>query len=101
MAALLRDISGYTESELKRVLTLFIRRIRFINVRLIPKSTYAKALSFTEDVDVDDTEFVALTEHIKGKFWSGDKALRKGLDKKGWRKFISTEEILDILKTQK
>lgn len=97
----LRDISGYTESELKRVFTLFIRRIRFINIRLIPKNIYVKTLSLTEDVDIDDTEFVALTEHIKGKFWSGDKELRKGLNKKGWNKFISTEELLKIVKSQK
>lgn len=97
----LRDISGYTESELKRVFTLFTRRIRFINIRLIPKNIYVKTLSLTEDVDIDDTEFVALTKHIKGKFWSGDKILRKGLNKKGWNKFISTEELLKIVKSQK
>lgn len=97
----LRDISGYTESEFKRIFTLFTHRIRFINIRLIPKSIYLKALSITEDVDIDDTEFVALTEHIKGKFWSGDKTLRKGLDKKEWNKFISTEELFKIVKQQK
>jgi hypothetical protein len=36
-----------------------------------------------------------LAEHIKGKLWSGDKELQKGLIKKGWNKFISTEELFD------
>ncbi|MBD3750125.1 MAG: hypothetical protein IE931_11585 [Sphingobacteriales bacterium] len=45
------------------------------------------------DIDVDDTEFVALAEHIKAKLWSGDKELMKGLAKKKWTKFISTQEL--------
>jgi hypothetical protein len=45
-----------------------------------------------------DTEFVALTEHIRGKFWSGDKALQKGLKNKGWNKFISTDELSKMIK---
>jgi hypothetical protein len=36
-----------------------------------------------------------LTEHIKGKLWSGDKELQKGLNEKGWNKFISTEELFE------
>ncbi|WP_373496022.1 hypothetical protein [Aquiflexum sp.] len=49
-------------------------------------------------MDIDDTEFVALTEHIKGKIWSGDRVLKKGLEEKGWNKLISIEEILKVLK---
>jgi hypothetical protein len=38
---------------------------------------------------------VALTEHIKGRLWSGDKELQKGLTKKGWNKFITTDELYE------
>ncbi len=40
---------------------------------------YAKAEDLTSDIDIDDCEFIALTDHMKGKLWSGDKRLIKGL----------------------
>lgn len=94
----LKEISGYTEAEYKRALLLFSQRIRFINVNLIPKTTYLKASHLTEQVDIDDTEFVALTDHIRGKFWSGDKELVKGLSGRGWNKFISTADLFEMVK---
>ena len=42
---------------------------------------------------VDTNIVIALTEHIKGKFWSGDKELQQGLMKKGWHKFVTTDEL--------
>ena len=97
----LKDISGYSASEYKKVYGLFTRKIRFINIHLIPKRIYIKALSLTEDVDVDDTEFVALPDHIKGKFWSGDKELKRGLVSKGWDKFIFSEDLYEKVKSRK
>lgn len=78
----IKDISNYSDYELDRIITLIINKIRFINLKLIPKESYETAESLTKDVDIDDTEFVALTEHIKGRLWSGDKELHKGLSKK-------------------
>jgi predicted nucleic acid-binding protein len=91
----IKKISNYSDNELDRIVTLITNKIRFINLRLIPKESYELAESLTQNVDEDDTEFVALTEHIKGKLWSGDKELQRGLNKKGWNKFISTEELFD------
>jgi predicted nucleic acid-binding protein len=87
--------SNYSDYELDRIISLITNKIRFINLRLISKDSYDLAESLTQDIDIDDTEFVALTEHIKGKLWSGDKELQKGLIKKGWNKFISTEELFE------
>ncbi|HMP99908.1 MAG TPA: PIN domain-containing protein [Cyclobacteriaceae bacterium] len=90
-------ISKYTEPQLLRVTELITQRIRFINPALIPKSIYNKAESLTADVDIDDTEFIALSEHMKAKFWSGDKALIKGLKQKGWNRFIETQELFKLV----
>lgn len=91
----IKNISNYSDYELDRVISLITNKIRCIDLRLIPKESYDYAESLTKDVDIDDLEFVALTEHIKGKLWSGDKELLRGLAKKGWKKFISTEELFE------
>ena len=64
---------------------------------LIPKIIYDNAEDLTKDIDEDDCEFIALTDHIKGRFWSGDKELHKGLAKKNWDRFISTNELYEIV----
>lgn len=89
----IKKISDYSDLELDRVVELVTKRIRFINVRLISKDSYQIAETLTQNIDIDDTEFIALTEHLRAKLWTGDKELQKGLKKKGWVKFISTEEL--------
>ena len=93
----LKKLSNYSEIELHKVVTLIISKITFINVQLIPKSLFITAEKLTSDVDIDDTEFVALTDHIKGKLWTGDKELVKGLKGHHWNKLVSTEELYKII----
>ena len=91
--AKIKQLTDYSYIELNRVINLITNRIRFINVKLISKDSFRRAELLTHDVDIDDTEFIALTEHIKGKFWSGDKELQQGLMKKSWYKFVTTDEL--------
>ncbi|MBA7545945.1 hypothetical protein ES705_38327 [subsurface metagenome] len=93
----IKKLTEYSDYELERIISLITNRIRFINVKLIPKSVYDRTEILTNDIDEDDCEFVALTDHIKGRLWSGDKELRKGLLKKKWKKCISTEELFEIM----
>lgn len=79
----LKAISKYSDIDLQLASSLIISRIRFINMELIPVKLFIKAKNLTEGIDIDDTEFVAMTEHIKGKLWTGDKELVEGLKKKG------------------
>lgn len=97
----IKKISGYSEEELNRIIQLITGRIRFINVRLIPKEVYQKSEKLTHDIDIDDTEFIALTEHAKAKLWSGDKELLTGLQKKKWNKVITTEELYKLITLSK
>jgi predicted nucleic acid-binding protein len=45
------------------------------------------------DTNIVFRAILSLTEQIKGRLWSGDKELQKGLEKKNWNRFISTEEL--------
>ena len=93
----LKKISNYSEIELQRATLLIFSKIRFINAELIPVTLFTKAEKLTLNVDIDDTEFVALTEHIRGKLWTGDKELAKGLISRKWNKLISTEELIESI----
>ncbi len=87
----LQDLAGYSDHELNAIVDFILGRIKFINVELIPKEIYDLAESLTYNVDIDDTEF------INGRFWSGDKKLIRGLRGKGWDKFISLQEIQQLM----
>jgi predicted nucleic acid-binding protein len=89
----LKALSKYSEIELHKISTLITSRIKFISVEFIPLKRLLKTEVLTSNIDIDDTEFVALTEHIKGKLWTGDKELIKGLKRKKWDKFVSTEDL--------
>lgn len=89
----IKKISNYSNAELHKTVQLITQKIKFINVELIPRPLFKKAESLAEDIDIDDTEFIALTEHIRGKLWTGDQELIKGLKRKCWDKLISTEEL--------
>lgn len=93
----LKKISKYSDIDLQLASSLIISRIRFINVELIPIKLFIKAKKLTEGIDIDDTEFVAMTEHIKGKLWTGDKELIKGLKSKSWNRTLSTDELYKLI----
>jgi predicted nucleic acid-binding protein len=93
----LKRLSKYSEIELHKAVTLITSKIKFINVELIPRILFAKAEELTKYVDIDDTEFAALTEHVRGKLWTGDKELIKGLKRQKWNNLISTDELYRII----
>lgn len=90
-------LSGYSNNDFIRIKELILRKIRFINNQLISEKAYQFSESLTSDVDIDDTEFIALCEHLNGKLWTGDKKLQKGLLKKGWDHFITPDELIEKL----
>ena len=68
-------------------------KIEFIDDFLIPKNELLKAEKLVEGVDIDDTLFTALTNHLRARLWTGDRVLTRGLEGKGCYRFISVEEL--------
>lgn len=87
------QISTYSEAEFNEISNIIFRKITFISDLLIPEFELLKAEELTKDVDIDDTVFVALSNHLNAKLWSGDKSLKRGLESKNWHKFITLEEL--------
>ena len=75
------------------------RNIKFVNEIIIPENIIVESEKLVEDIDFDDILFVALTKHIKGKLWSGDNKLIKGLKLKGFTQVITTQEILKLIES--
>ena len=97
----LKRLGDYTDIELNKSISLITSRVRFIDANLIPSSVFVNSQKLLLDIDPDDTEFVALTTHIRGLLWSGDKILQNGLIKKGWNKFVSTDVLYRLIGNRK
>jgi predicted nucleic acid-binding protein len=94
----LLKISKLTDLELQTAYDQMLTRLTFINESLIPKNDWQKAEILVADIDVDDTDFVALTKYLKGSLWTGDKVLYEGLKAKRFRTVYNTQDIIKLRK---
>jgi predicted nucleic acid-binding protein len=81
-------LSKLTENELIRVLYVLLRRVTVCKEELIKEKIRRQAYDLCVDIDVADTPYIALTIQIGGLLWTGDKKLKKGLQKKGFNRFF-------------
>ncbi len=92
----LKRISKLSDKDLKESLFRLYTKIHFINEEQIAEKIWLHAEKLTHDIDIDDTDFVALTEYLKGVLWTGDKELYNGLKNKGFKKVVNTQDLLKI-----
>lgn len=92
----LMKISKLTDNELQTAYDKMLTRLTFINEELIPKNEWEKAETIVTDIDLDDTDFVALTKYLKGSLWTGDKVLYDGLRAKRFRSVYNTQEMIKL-----
>jgi predicted nucleic acid-binding protein len=86
----LKKISKLSDQQLIDAQFHLFSRLKFINEDLIPGTIWKKALQLTQDIDIDDVDFVALTLYLRGSLWTGDKELYNGLKNKGFKKVFNT-----------
>jgi predicted nucleic acid-binding protein len=91
----LQRLSKLTQTQLELARSNVFDRIVFINEELIPSSTWLAAEKLVRDIDLDDVDFIALTRHLKGFLWTGDKALYTGLKRKHFLRVMNTRELID------
>lgn len=89
------SISGYSNQQFKQSFQAITNRITFVDEILISDKDLNKAIDLVADIDESDALFVALTNHLNGKHWTGDKKLSSGLKKKKYLKTISTNEMYE------
>lgn len=70
--------------------------INFINESLIPSEIWERSEKLVKDIDVDDIDFIALTEYLKGKLRTGDKQLYSGLAAKKYKRIVNTSDLLKL-----
>ena len=93
-------ISAYTKldaTQLSQIEQLIISNITLVSEELISKRSWISAYELTQDIDEDDTPFVALALELDTKLWTGDKVLAKGLQKKGSDIIIDTSDMKNLL----
>ena len=85
--------SKLTDHELEIAYDKMLTKLIFINEELIPQNDWEKAETLLADIDLDDTDFVALTRYLRGSLWTGDKPLYDGLKAKRFRTVYNTQDI--------
>lgn len=86
-------LARFSDNEFIETYELVMRNIKVLNHKIVPLAVYKNAMELCNEIDMDDTIFVAFTEYLNGKLWTGDKKLIHGLEQKGYSKWVTTEMI--------
>lgn len=97
----LEKISRLSAKDIKESEFQIYRNIVFISEYSIQQSVWESAKKLVSDIDPKDIPYVTFAKQFKCKIWRGDKALMKGLAKKGSRIFITTEDFFERLNKNK
>lgn len=93
----LKKISKLSDEQLQVSYTQVLSKLKFINEEIIPVETWLVSEQITKGIDIDDTDFVALTKFLKATLWTGDKILYNGLKRLEFKKLLNTAELLELL----
>lgn len=89
----IKEIASLSDDHFLETYELIIRNITILNHSILPIKFYKQAFAICNPIDIDDTVFVAFAEYLRGKLWTGDKKLIKGLSDKGFKRLINTVDL--------
>ena len=90
----LTKLPGENLDELQNLVT---GNITFINEKLLPVKLLQSTQVLLQNIDINDTVFVALTKQLHAKLWTGDMQLYNGLKTKKFKEVITTIELSLLL----
>ena len=96
----LAKISGLTKAQITEADFRVCKQINFISEEQIKTRHWIAAELLVADIDPKDTHYIAYARQFRCKIWSGDKALMRGLEKKNFHSFISTNELYQLLEKE-
>lgn len=99
--ARLIKISKLPDEQLQISFTQVISKIKFISEEIIPQDIWVAAEGIAKGIDIDDTDFIAMTMFLKANLWTGDMVLYRGLKKLDFKKILNTSEMLELRNTKK
>lgn len=92
----IREHSKLPLDKLDFVYRLILSNLVFINEEMIPSEIWLEVEDITKGIDIQDSDFVALTMYLNATLWTGDKFLYNGLRKKNFKNVINTTELLAL-----
>lgn len=85
--------SKLNDDQFEKSLFRVLSQIELISEEIINPKNWSKAYELTNNIDEDDTPFVALSLEIDGILWTGDKKLIKGLNQKKCQSIKSSKDL--------
>ena len=70
--------------------------LNFVSEEQIPFEFWHDAIPKVRGTDMDDIAFVVLSEYLDARLWTGDKKLLAGLERHGFSRIITMDELLKI-----
>lgn len=89
----IQKIAGYTDEEFLEVYELLLKNVTVLDHAILPEKDLKIALEYCKDIDLDDTIFVAFSEYLKARLYTGDKKLIRGLKAKGFKRTMDTDAL--------
>lgn len=91
----IKKIAKLNDEDFIEVYELVLKNVTILNHSIVDKKNYKEAFELCENIDVDDIPFVAFSQYLKCKLWTGDKKLIKGLNRKRFKRIITTDKLFN------